>query len=223
MRLFYTILFIVGLINPLQADIVDETLDWWIVKKEYKHTSVYKKYQNIKENYTYYKKENPYRAVAIESLAETGIIAVSLVGVLEVSAVGGINYIVKNYKVIVNKPASNTHRRMSQYETNIVKSGNTIKHSNVRVVQRNQLFLNNQSNINLMKQGKPPIGTDGEPIQLHHMKQQNKGVIVEVLAKDEHKKEYKRLHRYTNKSEIDRSKFNSFRIAYWKERAKEFQ
>ena len=47
-----------------------------------------------------------------------------------------------------------------------------------------------------MKNGQPPIGIDGEPVQLHHMKQENRGTLVEVLAKDEHKKEYKLLHRY---------------------------
>ncbi len=223
MKIFFRVLLVIVFSYPLKADILDETLDWWLVKEEYKHTSLYKQYQRVKESYGPYKKENPYRAIIIESLAETGVIAISIAGIAEVGVVGGMNCIVKNYKVLFTKPINEPIRRVSGYETSIVKSGTVVRHNNIRVVQRNQLFLNNQNNINLMKQGKPPVGTDGEPIQLHHMKQQNKGVIVEVLAKDEHKKEYKRLHRYTNKSEIDRSKFNSFRIAYWKERAKEFQ
>jgi hypothetical protein len=33
--------------SNIQADILDETIDWWYVKKEYKNTKLYKNYQDI--------------------------------------------------------------------------------------------------------------------------------------------------------------------------------
>ncbi len=91
------------------------------------------------------------------------------------------------------------------------------------MIQRDSLFIHSGQNLSRMENGRPPIGIDKEPIQLHHLKQQNGGVLIEMLAKDEHRKEYKMLHRYKNESEIDRNKFNAFRNSYWKVRARKLQ
>jgi hypothetical protein len=218
------LIVLVVLINTLQADIIDDTIRYWIVDQDYKNSSAYKSIKNIvddtKTSYEYYKDKNPYRAVAIESLVETGAIVVGIVGVFEIGTANGLTYVIKNYKTLTPvelKPI----RRMSPYEKNLQNDGQPVKINNVRVVQRNQLFKRTPENLDRMRNGKPPIGSDNEPVQLHHMKQQNQGTIVEVLAKDEHKKEYKTLHRYTDETEIDRGKFNAFRAAYWKERAKQ--
>jgi len=72
-----------------------------------------------------------------------------------------------------------------------------------------------------MTQGLSPIGRDGKPVNLHHMKQQNNGTIVE-LTNTEHNEYSKTLHRYTEKSEINRDEFNKLRAVYWKERSKDF-
>ncbi len=68
-----------------------------------------------------------------------------------------------------------------------------------------------------MLQGKAPIGDDGKTINLHHLKQQKNGIIVE-MTQTEHRKSSKILHRYSKKSEIDRKEFDKFRKEYWKKR-----
>ena len=55
-----------------------------------------------------------------------------------------------------------------------------------RVYQRNDLIDPNKvhpvygTNLEAMKQGKPPIGPDGKPINLHHTIQTNDGPIAEI-------------------------------------------
>ena len=216
----FTNLFIVNFLN---ADILDDTIKFWYVDKDYKHTTLYiqaiKTAKNTKNNYIYYKQKNPYRAAAIESLVETGIIVVGIAGIVEVGAANSLTYVLKNYKVLVPTEVKSI-RRMTTYEKKIITDGQQVKLNNVTVIQRNHIFRKTPANLALMRAGKPPIGIDGEPVQLHHMKQQNRGLIIEILAKDEHRIEYKKLHRYTNKTEINRSRFNAFRTAYWKERSK---
>lgn len=165
--------------------------------------------------------------MAIESLLETGAIAVSIVGVFEVGAANSFSYIIKNYNNIatINLHKSITYTkpfprtRITTYEKNIVNSGHNIQYKETKVIQRDFIFKHSQYNIERMQRGQPPIGIDKEPIQLHHLKQQSDAILVEVLAKNEHKKEFKILHRYKKESEIDRNKFNAFRNSYWKERA----
>lgn len=228
------LIFVVSLFCTihLNADILDDAINYWYVEEDYKNTETFiywsKKYQNTAKNYIDYKKENPYRAIAIESLLETGAIAVSIVGVFEVGTANGISYIIKNYNTIATpntilKSNSIPKARMTNYEKNIVNTGKKIKYVNTRVIQRDSIFHHSAQNLVRMKNGQPPIGIDNEPVQLHHMKQQNHGVLIEILANDEHRKEYKRLHRYKDESEIDRSKFNAFRNSYWKERAKRIE
>ncbi len=226
------IIFIIGILFTINihADILDEAIDFWYVNKDYKKTETYTywsdKINNANKNYKGYKRENPYRAVAIESLLETGAIAVSIVGIFEIGAANSISYVIKNYNNITTThkniiyPVSKPKPRITNYEKNIINSGINIKYQHTRVIQRDSLFEHSTKNLSRMKNGQPPIGSDKEPIQLHHLKQENKGTLIEVLAKDEHKKEYKILHRYKTESEIDRSKFNAFRSSYWKERGK---
>jgi len=80
----------------------------------------------------------------------------------------------------------------------------------------------NRSNIDRMKEGLAPIGTDGKSIELHHLKQKENGIIVEV-TNDEHNKYSKTLHRYRDESEIDRKEFEKWKRKYWKQRAKDFE
>ena len=227
----YILISLFFIVN-LNADILDDSIKYWCVDKAYQNTQIYHYWSNKKnladKNYGDYKKENPYRAVAIESLLETGAIAVSIVGVFEVGAVNSISYVIKNYNSIAtattpkiitySKPIPKT--RITKFEKNIVKSGTNIEYKEIKVIQRDFIFKHSRYNLSRMEKGRPPIGTDKEPVQLHHLKQQNNGVLIEVLSKNEHKKEYKVLHRYKTESEIDRSKFNAFRNSYWKERAR---
>lgn len=114
-------------------------------------------------------------------------------------------------------------RRMTNAEMAIVNSGKMIKFGDNDFVKRNQLFNLNRSNLDRMKLGLAPIGKDGHPINLHHMKQQNGGTIVEA-SHTEHKDNSGSWHRYTRLSEIERDKFNyRTKPAYWKERARDFE
>ena len=230
----YTFIFYILVAINLRADLLDDTFKWY-VNEEYKHTQTYiywsSKADNANKNYKDFKKKNPYNAVAIESLLETGAIAISIVGIFEVGAANSVSYVIKNYKnlTLTTVPKTITYAksiprtRITNYERNIAKSGSSISYKEIKVIQRDFIFKHSKYNLERMKRGQPPIGIDREPIQLHHLKQQNDGVLVEVLAKNEHKKEYKLLHRYKKESEIDRSKFNAFRNSYWKERARRLE
>ena len=227
----YFLIIIIIFYIKLSADILDNSIKFWYVDKAYKNTQTYKYWKNKKDivdkNYVDYKHENPYRAVVIESLLETGAMVVSIIGVFEIGTANSVLYVIKNYNSLATLtiPKTTTYikqiprTRITNYEKNIVNSGTNIQYKEIKVIQRDFIFKHSKHNIERMKRGKPPIGIDKEPIQLHHLKQQNDGILVEVLAKNEHKKEYKTLHRYKKESEIDRSKFNAFRKRYWKERA----
>ena len=79
------------------------------------------------------------------------------------------------------------------------------------------------ANLELMKIGKAPIGPDGKKINLHHMIQTEKGSIAEI-SKTMHQQKTKIIHINPNSmgSGIKRSTFDTWREAYWKNRAKDF-
>jgi hypothetical protein len=119
-------------------------------------------------------------------------------------------------------------RRMTNSEMVIVYSGLKIKFAGNDFIKRDELFYPKKtdgagrSNVERMREGLAPLGKDGNPINLHHMKQQNNGIIVEA-SHTEHKDNSGSWHRYSRISEIDREKFNyRTRPAYWKERSKDF-
>jgi len=78
-------------------NIVQNAVDFWYIHETYKQTKTYNYYSDKKEllsnNYRDYKRYYPYRAVAIESLLETGVIAVGLIGIVQV----GVPYILHSY------------------------------------------------------------------------------------------------------------------------------
>ena len=94
------------------------------------------------------------------------------------------------------------------------------------------------TNIQRMKKGRPPVGTDGKPVELHHMTQNevngfngSRGAVAEV-TNGFHNKNYNTIHIYKkgdpeyvswrkNNPQAERE-FNNFRRSYWKERAGDF-
>jgi len=110
-------------------------------------------------------------------------------------------------------------RRITLVEKELINSRNPKKEifKGVVIIKRD-VFKCSRRNIKEMLKGNAPFGYDGERVNLHHLKQQRKGPIVELMA-TEHKQNYKILHRYTRVSEIDRREFASFRRAWWKKRA----
>jgi len=79
-----------------------------------------------------------------------------------------------------------------------------------------------RTNKERMEEGLAPIGTDDKSIELHHLKQKDNGVMIE-LTSTEHNENSKILHKYRSQSEINRAEFNKWKRKYWKERAKEFE
>lgn len=78
--------------------------------------------------------------------------------------------------------------------------------------------LRGRTNIDRMERGHAPLGSDSEPMELHHICQTN-GLLAE-LSNATHKRWYNVLHYNTKKtSSINRKEFNTFRREYWKVRA----
>lgn len=79
-----------------------------------------------------------------------------------------------------------------------------------------------------MKKGRPPIGNDGNPIQLHHVIQREVGPIVEIRELT-HQEYYSTLHGLVTNGTSFRNnplmtkQYNNFRAAYWKWRAKQYE
>lgn len=103
-----------------------------------------------------------------------------------------------------------------------------------KVYQRHDINFNDVdpknglTNIERMKLGKPPLGNDGKPIQLHHITQTETGSMVEIRELT-HKEYYSTLHGLTTSGRSFRNnplkikQYNNFRAAYWKWRAKEYE
>ncbi len=99
-----------------------------------------------------------------------------------------------------------------------------------RVYQRNDLFDAMPENLARMKKGRPPIGHDGEPVNLHHLTQNEPGAISEVGGRfhSDHTKtlhgltEPKRSFRYSpdGKTTEAEKAFRRWSYHYWKGRAK---
>ena len=79
------------------------------------------------------------------------------------------------------------------------------------------------TNLQRMQQGFAPYGPDGNPIQLHHMLQTMKGPIAEV-TQTFHQTYSSIIHinLSTIGSGINRAAFNTWRMEYWINRAKDF-
>lgn len=91
-----------------------------------------------------------------------------------------------------------------------------------------------------MQRGQAPLGPDGEPINMHHMTQDEPGPMAEVTD-TMHKHNFRELHMYTNQYDkkykgpdglwhdyssapdtMDRGSFNAWTSNYWKQRANDF-
>ncbi|CAO4846582.1 MAG: hypothetical protein CNLJKLNK_01356 [Holosporales bacterium] len=119
----------------------------------------------------------------------------------------------------------------------------TFKGRTNKVYQRDDLIDLNRvddlgkTNIERMRSGKPPISSDGTPINLHHTIQEMDGPILEI-TQSMHKENHGLLHIWPNKAaqqhgsvngtlrrevlpEINRTEFSSWRSAYWQNRVKD--
>ncbi len=104
----------------------------------------------------------------------------------------------------------------------VPKSVHTSVHPSIKAK-----FKDGWTNVDFMKNGYAPIGTDGKQVNLHHVLGQEPGPMVEILSST-HKLYHKQLHglienggSFRNTPELDRQ-YNRFRSAYWKLRALDF-
>lgn len=85
---------------------------------------------------------------------------------------------------------------------------------------------NGETNLDLMKLGKSPIGPDGKQIELHHLTGEEPGMIAEI-TKSEHSLNHKVLHAMIQKSfrrdPQKRYQYEKFRENYWMQRAIELE
>ena len=77
-----------------------------------------------------------------------------------------------------------------------------------------QYKYDGKTNLELMTEGKAPIGPDGQKYQIHHINQKNDGTLA-ILTDSDHKTFDKVLHNKTIPSEIDRTTFNAERKNIW--------
>jgi hypothetical protein len=133
----------------------------------------------------------------------------------------------QKFKAFVASEASG-RRRMTNFEMTLIASGKRATVMGHEFVKKDALIDSKlidgvgRSNLERMKMGLAPIGKDNIEINLHHMKQQKDGVIIEMAAMD-HRTYSDLLHRYSRVSEIDRDAFAVLRREYWKLRAKDFE
>ena len=180
------------------------------------------------ETWEHYKDQEPYSAIAIESLVETGGIAVTLEGLPILGVRSAIIYLAgtsikavpkqlltrtRGYSLFITRPA---------YEVSLLSTAKLTVVNGTRIAKRDHIFEPSRSNIKRMKSGQAPIGRDGSSVELHHLRQKNNLIVIEVLGDTEHKKYSNLLHDSAKASEIDREDFNRNRPLYWKERAKDF-
>ena len=112
-----------------------------------------------------------------------------------------------------------------------VKVNGEIKDVSRKVYQRNDINFNyldettGLTNLERIQAGKPPIGSDGNPIQLHHILQKETGPMVEI-REITHQEYYSQLHgliadgaSFRNDPVLNKQ-YNNFRRSYWKWRAK---
>jgi hypothetical protein len=98
-----------------------------------------------------------------------------------------------------------------------------------RVYQRDDLIdptkidSKGRTNLDRMKIGRAPIGPDGESINMHHMLQTQNGPIAEATRLfHEQYSSVIHINPSSIPSGIEREAFDSWRKAYWRNRAKDF-
>lgn len=131
------------------------------------------------------------------------------------------NYLANLKKTFNSLPTGNEIRRITKLEKSLISSNHAIKQKVFgRTIVKRNIFKCTKQNIALMLVGNVPFGNDGKRVELHHLKQQKNGNLIE-LTQTEHNQHSKVLHRYVTSSEIiDRnSGFANFRKKYWKNRA----
>ncbi|HAC3203750.1 TPA_asm: hypothetical protein GZM18_10675 [Listeria monocytogenes] len=133
----------------------------------------------------------------------------------------------RNKVVIPEKPPITVPKNYSQIRTywkNEVVFKGTKVYQKDNIIDINKVDVKGRTNLQRMEKGLAPLGSDGNPINLHHMTQREISSIAEV-EQSFHQINSKTIHINPNSipTGIDRKVFNKWRSDYWKERAKEFK
>lgn len=126
-------------------------------------------------------------------------------------------------KLFKSAPTFTITSTLNNVEQKLVKAGTKTFIAGRKIVINKKIFKKDtrdalgRSNCQRMSEGLSPIGIDGEPISLHHLHQENNGVLIEMLD-SEHRYHSRELHSYRSESEIDRRGFNNWKRNYWQER-----
>ncbi|EHX4152444.1 hypothetical protein L3H61_002890, partial [Listeria monocytogenes] len=133
----------------------------------------------------------------------------------------------RNKVVIPEKPPITVPKNYSQIRTywkNEVVFKGTKVYQKDNIIDINKVDVKGRTNLQRMEKGLAPLGSDGNPINLHHMTQREISSIAEV-EQSFHQINSKTIHINPNSipTGIDRKTFNKWRSDYWKERAKEFK
>ncbi|EGP2094627.1 hypothetical protein IYO20_002844 [Listeria monocytogenes] len=133
----------------------------------------------------------------------------------------------RNKVVIPEKPPITVPKNYSQIRTywkNEVVFKGTKVYQKDNIIDINKVDVKGRTNLQRMEKGLAPLGSDGNPINLHHMTQREISSIAEV-EQSFHQINSKTIHINPNSipTGIDRKAFNKWRSDYWKERAKEFK
>ena len=117
--------------------------------------------------------------------------------------------------------------------TGSVKVAGEVRDVSRRIYQRGDIDFerydseNDETNLEKMLDGRAPIGSDGHPIQLHHVIQKESGPVAEVREMT-HQEYYRTLHglggtglSFRNDPML-KKQYNNFRAAYWKWRAQQY-
>lgn len=81
-----------------------------------------------------------------------------------------------------------------------------------------------ESNLDRMKDGKPPLDANNKPIELHHIGQKADSPLAELTGAEHCGNGNDNiLHNKLKESEIDRGDFSTERKNYWKERAQQVE
>lgn len=112
-------------------------------------------------------------------------------------------------------------------EKKILKSATFVKQGGVIVAKRSFIFRPTKENLARMRQGRAPVGIDGQPLDLHHLKQDKDGILVEMTHTEHRGKHYDDLHKCKPgmqcTTDVEHGNdWNALRQRYWRARAKDF-
>ena len=112
-------------------------------------------------------------------------------------------------------------------EKKILKSAHFVKQGGVIVAKRSFIFRPTKENLARMSQGRAPLGIDGNPLELHHLKQDKDGILVEMTHTEHRVKHYNDLHQCRPgmqcTTDVEHGNdWNALRQKYWRSRVKDF-